>query len=130
MVDKMLMLCYNWRQLDKENKNKNLTNKNRKGSGTKNKNQKQKEINKNMANAVATQKATFKIPSMSNYDHKKDKFVEAEVNLPNDDGLYDYEAMKGEESYVSPSEASEEALRKIKAMKRSGALARFVFSLH
>lgn len=22
MVDKMLMLCYNWRQLDKENKNK------------------------------------------------------------------------------------------------------------
>ena len=27
MVDKMLMLCYNWRQLDKENKNKNLTNK-------------------------------------------------------------------------------------------------------
>ena len=66
----------------------------------------------------------FNIPEMSNYDANEDakqykKTKEALEQEDNLDGM-DFEAMKGEETYVSPEEASPEALKKIKAMKIGG----------
>ena len=66
----------------------------------------------------------FNIPEMSNYDANEDakqyeKTKEALEQEDNLDGM-DFEAMKGEETYVSPEEASLEALKIIKAKKIGG----------
>ena len=66
----------------------------------------------------------FNIPEMSNYDANEDaknfkNTQEALEQGDNIDGMA-FEAMKGEETYVSPEEASPEALKKIKAMKIGG----------
>ena len=70
--------------------------------------------------AKRNNKEMFNIPEMSNYDANEDakqykKTKEALEQEDNLDGM-DFEAMKGEETYVSPEEASPEALKKIKAM--------------
>lgn len=66
----------------------------------------------------------FNIPEMSNYDANEDakNFKNTQEALEQEDEIdgMDFEAMKGEETYVSPEEASPEALKKIKAMKIGG----------
>lgn len=66
----------------------------------------------------------FIIPEMSNYDANEDakQFEKTQETLAQEDDLdgMDFEAMKGEATYVSPEEASPEALKKIKAMKIGG----------
>ena len=66
----------------------------------------------------------FNIPEMSNYDANEDaknyEKTKDALEQENDlDGM-DFEAMKGEETYVSPEEASPEALKRIKALKIGG----------
>lgn len=64
----------------------------------------------------------FNIPEMSNYDANEDakNFKNTQEALDQEIDGMDFEAMKGEETYVSPEEASPEALKKIKAMKIGG----------
>ena len=74
--------------------------------------------------AKRNNKEMFNIPEMSNYDANEDakNFKNTHEALEQEDDLdgMDFEAMKGEETYVSPEEASPEALKKIKAMKIGG----------
>lgn len=74
--------------------------------------------------AKRNNKEMFNIPEMSNYDANEDakNFKNTQEALEQKDDLdgMDFEAMKGEETYVSPEEASPEALKKIKAMKIGG----------
>ncbi len=74
--------------------------------------------------AKRNNKEMFNIPEMSNYDANEDakNFKNTQEALGQEDDLdgMDFEAMKGEETYVSPEEASPEALKKIKAMKIGG----------
>lgn len=67
-------------------------------------------------------KEMFNIPEMSNYDANEDakNFKSTQEALDQEIDGMDFEAMKGEETYVSPEEASPEALKKIKAMKIGG----------
>lgn len=67
-------------------------------------------------------KEMFNIPEMSNYDANEDakNFKNTQEALDQEIDGMDFEAMKGEETYVSPEEASPEALKKIKAMKIGG----------
>jgi hypothetical protein len=73
---------------------------------------------------MATRNHEFIIPEMSNYDANEDakQYEKTKEALKQEDDLdgMDFEAMKGEETYVSPEEASPEALKKIKAMKIGG----------
>lgn len=74
--------------------------------------------------AKRNNKEMFNIPEMSNYDANEDakNFKNTQEALGQEDNIdgMDFEAMKGEETYVSPEEASPEALKKIKAMKVGG----------
>jgi hypothetical protein len=73
---------------------------------------------------MATRNKEFIIPEMSNYDANEDakNFKNTQEALEQEDDLdgMDFEAMKGEETYVSPEEASPEALKRIKARKIGG----------
>ena len=72
---------------------------------------------------MATQKQ-FTIPQMSNYDAKKDmqnnNDLTEQEKIDREVEDMGFEAMKGEENYVSPEEASPEALKRIKARKIGG----------
>ena len=72
--------------------------------------------------AKRNNKEMFNIPEMSNYDANEDakNFKNTQEALDQEIDGMDFEAMKGEETYVSPEEASPEALKKIKAMKIGG----------
>ena len=73
---------------------------------------------------MATRNKEFIIPEMSNYDANEDakKYNETKEAQDQEDEIdgMDFEAMKGEATYVSPEEASPEALKKIKAMRIGG----------
>ena len=74
--------------------------------------------------ATRNNKEMFNIPEMSNYDANEDaknyEKTKDALEQENDlDGMV-FEAMKGEETYVSPEEASPEALKRIKALKIGG----------
>lgn len=66
----------------------------------------------------------FAIPQMSNYDAKKDlqnnKELTEQEKIEQEVEEMGFEAIKGEEDYVSPEEASPEALKRIKARKIGG----------
>jgi hypothetical protein len=72
---------------------------------------------------MASQKQ-FAIPQMSNYDAKKDlqdnKELTEQEKIEREVEEMGFEAIKGEEDYVSPEEASPEALKRIKARKIGG----------
>ena len=74
---------------------------------------------------MASQKQfEFAIPQMSNYDAKKDlqnnKELTEQEKIEQEVEEMGFEAIKGEEDYVSPEEASPEALKRIKARKIGG----------
>ena len=65
---------------------------------------------------------TYEVPEMTNYDYRNDQVeelsdAEKEKEIKH---AMDYEGMKGEATYVSPEEASPEALKRIKAMQTRG----------
>ena len=69
---------------------------------------------------MAKRNEEFIIPEMSNYDANEDakNFENThEAQVEEDIDGMDFEAMKGEESYVSPEEASPEAAKEIKKQK-------------
>ena len=107
-------------QLDKQTKTSNKTKIKNNSAGYPEGNSR-KETNKM---AKRNNKEMFNIPEMSNYDANEDakNFKNTQEALGQEDNIdgMDFEAMKGEETYVSPEEASPEALKKIKAMKVGG----------